>query len=390
MNKKYINYLLVIFFLVLSLSTTCFAQDEEEIFQENIESSPATAEVKEEFFKAKIIEILEEKEITQADGSKTVGQKIKLIGLEGEFKDKEIIYDGINENINYSSKNIYHKDDRVSVSKQTINGTDSYSIVDYVRSDKIYWLSALFALSILLIGRWQGFRSLLGLVFSFFVILKFIIPGILGGKDPLSTTIFYALIIIVFSTYLIYGLNKKSNIAIIGTFFGLLIVGLLSLLFTKLMHLSGISGEETMFIVDIMKNSVNLKGLMLSGFIIGALGVLDDITVSQASTVIEIQKANPDLEGKEIFKRAMRVGIDHISSMVNTLFLAYAGAFLPLLILFNIKQPPFMTFSQVINSEIIATEIVRTFVGSIGLAVAVPITTLIAAYIVKKYYDQTL
>lgn len=390
MNKKYINYLLAIFFLLAFLPTICLAQNEEEILPENLGSSPVATDVKEVFFKAEVIEIIEEKEITQANGSKIIGQKIKLRGLEGEFKDKEIIYDGINESINYSAKNTYHKGDKVSVSKQTINGADSYSIIDYIRSDKIYWLLALFALSILLIGKWQGLRSLLGLAFSFFVILKFIIPGILAGKDPLSTTIFYALIIIVFSTYLIYGLNKKSNIAIIGTFLGLLIVGLLSLLFTKLMHLSGISGEETMFIVEIMKNSVNLKGLMLSGFIIGALGVLDDITVSQASTVIEIQKANPDLGGKEIFKRAMRVGIDHISSMVNTLFLAYAGAFLPLLILFNIKQPPFMTFSQVINNEIIATEVIRTLVGSIGLAVAVPITTLIAAYIVKKYYGETI
>lgn len=395
--KKFKRRLLFIFmaflFICLILTHSAFAQEyQEEITPEFTEETIDQQEIEpreEEVFEAKIIEVLEEKEITRADGSKSIGQKLKLKGLKGQWKDKEIIFDGINENINYYAKFTYQKGDRVLVSEQTINGVEQYSIVDYVRVNKLYWLVALFVLVILLIGRWQGIKSILGLVFSFFIILKFIIPGILSGKDPLSITILYSFAIIIFSTYLIYGLNKKSNFAVIGTCIGLFVVGLLSVLFTNILHLTGTAEEEAIFIVDIMQSTINLKGLMLAGFIIGSLGVLDDITVSQASAAIEIHKANPKLSGKEIYKRTMRVGIDHISSMVNTLFLAYAGAFLPLLILFSIKQPPFATFSQVLNSEIIATEIARTLVGSIGLALAVPITTLITAYLIKKYYDKT-
>ncbi|MFZ5364173.1 MAG: YibE/F family protein [Patescibacteria group bacterium] len=157
-----------------------------------------------------------------------------------------------------------------------------------------------------------------------------------------------------------------------------------SVIFTNLTKLSGFAEEETVYLVGLMGGDINLQGLLLAGFIIGALGVLDDITVSQVSTVQEINAANPNLSRSEIYKKAMRVGVDHIASMVNTLFLAYAGAALPLLLLFSFKQEPFLTFGQVINHEIIATEIVRTLVGSIGLALAVPITTFLAAYFYKK------
>ena len=136
--------------------------------------------------------------------------------------------------------------------------------------------------------------------------------------------------------------------------------------------------------MDFTQGAINLQGLLLAGFIIGSLGVLDDLTISQVSTVQELYRLSPELTMREAYTRAMRVGVDHISSMVNTLFLAYAGVSLPLLLLFTFKQPPFLTLGQVLNHEVIATEIVRTLVGSIGLAVAVPITTLLAAYFYTK------
>ena len=136
--------------------------------------------------------------------------------------------------------------------------------------------------------------------------------------------------------------------------------------------------------MDFTQGAINLQGLLLAGFIIGSLGVLDALTISQVSTVQELYRLSPELTMREAYTRAMRVGVDHISSMVNTLFLAYAGVSLPLLLLFTFKQPPFLTLGQVLNHEVIATEIVRTLVGSIGLAVAVPITTLLAAYFYTK------
>jgi len=259
-----------------------------------------------------------------------------------------------------------------------------------VRKDALYFLAAFFVLIILLTSKWRGARALLGLGFSFVIILYIIIPQILRGRDPLLTSLLYALLIIVVSTCLVYGFNRKSTVATAGTFLGLALVGIFSVIFTKLTHLAGFAQEETIYLIGLTQGKLNLQGLLLAGFVIGALGVLDDITISQVSTVEELKKANPHLSKWEIHKRAMRVGKDHIASMVNTLFLAYAGASFPLLLLFSFREAPFLTFSQVINHEIIATEIVRTLVGSIGLALAVPITTFLAAYFYsQKKYGET-
>jgi uncharacterized membrane protein len=304
-----------------------------------------------------------------------------LIGQDGDWQGKEIIYDGTEPSL--ISKNIYEPGDRVIMSHELVDGQDRFYITDYVRHRTLYWLAAVFALVIMATGRWKGMRSLVGLFFSFLVILYFIIPRILAGADPIFTVIIGSTFIIFLSTYLVYGLNKKSSIAIAGTVAGFIIVGLISVFFSQLAKLSGLAQEESMFIAG-MTGQVNMYGLMLASFIIGALGVLDDITISQVSVVKELSEANPGFRRGELFKRAMSVGTDHIASMVNTLFLAYAGASFPLLLLFVLKQEPFLTANQVINHEVVATEIVRTLTGSIGLALVVPITTLIAAY----YYTQ--
>jgi len=144
------------------------------------------------------------------------------------------------------------------------------------------------------------------------------------------------------------------------------------------------ANEEVAYLISIGKGNINLNGLLLAGIIIGALGVLDDIVISQIALVKELKSSNPEISNKEAFSRAMKVGVSHLGSMVNTLFLAYAGASLPLLILFSMKQPPFETFGQVINNEIIATEIVRSLTGSVGIVLAVPIATFLAVRFIKK------
>lgn len=371
--------------IIISVLTLIFAVTPIFIFaQENEEQNQVSQEdYQEEIFEAKVLEILEEKEITRDDGSKSILQKLKLKGIEGEWQDKEIIFDGTE--IDIVAKNLYKKGDQVIVShSQDLDGNDYFYVTDFVRRGKLYLLAAIFVFIILLTGKWRGLRAILGLILSFFIILKLIIPQILNGHNPLLISLLYALLIILVSTYLVYGFNKKSSVAVLGTFAGIAIVGLFSVVFTNLTKLSGFAQEETVFLVGLTGGNINLQGLLLAGFVIGALGVLDDITVSQVSTVQEIYGTNPNLSRLEIYKKAMRVGVDHIASMVNTLFLAYAGASLPLLLLFSFKEPPFLTFDQIINHEIITTEIVRTLVGSIGLAMAVPITTFLAAYFYKK------
>jgi len=366
--KKIILLAIAIFLLFSPLSLN--AQGGEEVVEE------AT-------FKARVIEILESKKTTREDGSISIQQKIKLRGLEDEWKDKEIIFDGTQHDVISSPE--YKEGNKVLVNSSLgMDGEENYYIIGYQRTGSIYWLALIFALVVIVIGRLKGLRALVVLLLTFFIILKFIIPEILDGGNPLLISIIGSLFILVLSIYITEGIKKSSTIAIISVLISLVVTGVISVWFTTLTKLTGFASDEAMYLVGLAGGNVNIKGLLLAGIIIGALGVLDDVVVSQVSLVKELKEANPKLPKRLVYSQAMRVGISHLSSMVNTLFLAYAGAALPLLILFSIKEPPFFSFHQVINNEIIATEIVRSLTGSIGLVLAVPIATLLAVHFVKS------
>lgn len=341
------------------------------------QNSPKEADT--ETFEAKIIEVIEEKETAREDGSKSFQQNIKLKGLTGQWKDKEFTFEGIDE-VDVVTAPRYEKGDKVVVSaSQDFEGNYQFYITDYVRRLPLYVLAVLFAVVIVVIGKWKGLRAIIGLIFSFVVILKFIVPRIMSGSSPLLVSIAGAVAILLFVIYVTQGFNKKSHSAVASIIVSLILTGLLSALFTAVAKLTGMC-EESMYLLGVAGGELNFEGLLLAGILLGTLGVLDDMVVAQISAVEQIKIANPDLSHLEVYKRAMKIGVDHISSMTNTLFLAYAGASLPLLILFSINEPPFLTFSQVINHEIIATEVIRTLVGTIGLALSVPIATLIASY----------
>jgi len=213
---------------------------------------------------------------------------------------------------------------------------------------------------------------------SFLIIFSFILPQIVSGANPVEIAILGSLVIIPVSFFLSHGFNRKTFVAIVGTLIALVITGILSNIFVDTAHLTGFASEEAGFLQVIKQGTINMKGLLLAGIIIGVLGVLDDITISQSSIVFQLKETNSRLTMDELYKRAMDVGQDHISSMVNTLILVYTGAALPLLLLFINNPHP---FSEIINYEIIADEIVRTLVGSIGLVLSVPITTFVATMI---------
>lgn len=330
-------------------------------------------------FRASVLEVVAEEQGEALPGVMTTFQTLKLVGLEGEYDGREFFIDGIARQAD--TKILHRAGDEVFVlAEEGEDGVAVFAITDIARLRPLFFLGLLFVLIILAIGRMRGFRALLGLVFSFFVITTGIIPGILAGYDPVLVSLSYATLIVLVSTYMVYGFNKKATIAIAGMFVGTVIVGILSVAFTHFARLSGYAAEETMFLAGLLGSAINFEGLLLAGFIVGTLGVLDDLAVSQVSVVVELKRADQTLSRRELFRRAMRVGVDHIASMVNTLFLAYAGASLPLLLLFRFQEAPFWNTEQVLNHEIIATEIVRTLVGSIGLALTVPITTILAAY----------
>jgi uncharacterized membrane protein len=265
--------------------------------------------------------------------------------------------------------------DRITVARVQAEGPPRYAYVDRDRTAVLIALSVLFAVAVIALGRVRGVMALVGLISSVVVILRFILPAILGGKSPLAVAIVGCSSIAFLALYLAHGLRPLTTVALLGTLASLGITLLLSELFTNLAQFSGFSGEES-FLLNLGAGQVDLRGLVLAGVIIGALGAIDDMTVTQASTVWELHGADPTMPSRHLFRAAMRVGRDHVASTVNTLFLAYVGASLPLLLLFVLTD---RTFASVANGEVVAIEIVRTLVGSIGLVASVPITTALAA-----------
>ncbi|NMB47852.1 YibE/F family protein [Candidatus Kuenenbacteria bacterium] len=368
-----IKILIFILLILFSLPILAFSQDDLA------SSSDST----EEIFKARVVEVLEQKSSSREDGSVSIQQKLKLKGLDGDWKNKEIIFDGTEFDV--LSAGEYKVGDKVLVNYNPgPEGEANFYVVGYSRTSSIYWLTFLFSLVVIAIGRFKGFRALVVLLLTFLIILKFIIPKILAGSDPLFISIIGSLFILILAVYITEGFKKTSTIAIFAILISLIITGLLSVWFSAITKLTGFASEESMFLISLAGGSINIKGLLLAGIIIGALGVLDDVIISQVALVRELKISNPELSKYQLYKQAMRVGVSHLSSMVNTLFLAYAGASLPLLILFSIKQPPFLTFNQVLDNEMIATEVVRTLTGSIGLILAVPIATFLSVKFVNK------
>jgi uncharacterized membrane protein len=251
----------------------------------------------------------------------------------------------------------------------------AYSISDFERGRPMLLLAGLFVLVVLVFARWRGALSLLGLAFSLALVLLFVVPSILDGNSPLAVAVTGALAIALVTIPLAHGGGAKSVSALLGTAASLMLTAGLAVLFTELTHLTGLATEEATFL-GLGQADLSLQGLLLAGMVIGALGVLDDVTISQASTVLALRRANPDLPFGSLFGRALDVGRDHVSATVNTLVLAYVGAALPILLIFSAAD---LGLSEAANLEIVAKEIVATLVGSIGLVAAVPITTALAA-----------
>lgn len=340
----------------------------------------------EERLETKVNNIIEEKQIDIPDPAelgktqKQSYQKLELLVTKGSLTGQRIIVE--NGNLPMANIQRFKTGDQLVINKtKDLDGNDLFYITDQVRRGSLFWLFAIFAVLTVIVGRWRGIASLIGMGVSFLVILVFILPRILAGSDPILTTILGSIAIIPVTFYLSHGINKKTTLAVVGTFVALVITGILANIFIEAAKLTGFVSEEAGFLQVAKQGAVNIKGLLLAGIIIGVLGVLDDVTVSQSAIVQQLKEANSKLKAGELYKRAMDVGRDHIASMVNTLVLVYAGASLPLLLLFiNTPHP----FSEVINYEIIANEVVRTLVGSIGLVLAVPITTLIAVAAFNK------
>ena len=330
--------------------------------------------------RAEVTQIIEEGEIDMG-GHKQTYQIARVNILSGK-------YAGIPMEIDYGKRQIRSDDyllsvgDKVmvSISKTPDNVVNAY-FVDFVRTTPILWLTGIFSVAIIFISRWKGFRAILSMAFSLYVIIGYIIPHILVGEDPLRVSIIGSIILLGITLYLTYGWNLKTHASVLSMILVLLLTGALSALFVVFTKLNGTGDENVMFLMQLMETPINLRGLLLGGMIIGALGVLDDLVTTQSSAVFELHHANPNFGFRNLYNSAMRIGQDHVAATVNTLVLAYAGASLPMLLMFSLARGD---YGYLVNYAFIAEEIVRTLVGSLGLIAAVPLTTAIAILFAQR------
>lgn len=257
---------------------------------------------------------------------------------------------------------------------------ESYQVVDFQRGTPLAVLALLFAAAVVALGRWRGAAALGSLVLTGVVLVVFVLPAILAGKDPLAVAVVGCSVIMFGTLYLTHGLSARTSVAVLGTLGSLVLIGLLGAGFAAASALTG-ADEDTASLANALGSGLDGRGIVLAGLMIGALGALDDVTVTQASAVWELRRADPGLRPAALFGAAMRIGRDHVGAAVNTLVLAYAGAALPLLLLFSVAERGLV---DTLTSQVIATEVVRTLVGSIGLVAAVPLTTLLAVAVVTR------
>jgi uncharacterized membrane protein len=291
---------------------------------------------------------------------------------EGQVVDIEVLPEGYPE---------FRGGDRIELQRTQIPDQDvTYFITDFQRLPVLGILLAVFVGAVLLIGRWNGARALLGVALSLLIVVRFIVPAILAGQNPPLVALVGATAVMIVTLYLAHGINEMTTSAVIGTSAALIPTVLLGMLFIDQGKVTGFASEEAS-LARFAVEGLDLQGLVLAGLIIAALGVLDDVTVSQSSTVFALHDADRTQSWRLLFTRGMKVGRDHMVSVVNTLILVYAGASLALLVLFSTGGLPVW---EIINSEIVAEEIIKTLVGSLGLISAVPITTALAAVVASR------
>ncbi len=335
-----------------------------------------------EYVQAKVLSV--EERGTQQD---TLGETDRVtdyrVRLEsGSEKGEEIRIEGSVYGANGTERSIGVGDRVVVVKSAQLDGGVRWYMADNYRLPALFWMTLGFFVLAVVFGGVRGFTSILGLAASVYIILGYVVPRILGGGNPFAATLIGTFGIAAVSLYLAHGFNKRTSVAFVGTIITLALSAFAAALAVSIARMNGMGDEHALYLQNGDFGAIDLRGLLLGGIMLGVLGVLDDITTAQSAVVDELKRANPSLPFKELYKRGLSVGREHIASLVNTLFLAYAGASLPLFMLFTVYRDQPVWF--LLNSEVISEEIVRTLVGSVCLILAVPITTALAAAIFGK------
>lgn len=330
--------------------------------------------------KALVLEVFEEGNISD-DNIDTV-QFVKLKVLTGEHKGQTFNVENIQSGHPVYDIPVKEGDKVLVFIELNDDGELEVNISDYVRNNYIYILTAGFIIALLVIGRSKGLKTIVTLIFTMLMIFKVLLPLMLRGYNPIILTIVISAIITVVTIVIISGLSKKSFAAIVGTVSGVLIAGFLAYIIGTKVKLTGLSSEEAVMLLFIPQNiNFNFRDLLFSGILLGALGAVMDVSMSIASSTEEINRANSNLTMKELFVSGMNVGKDIMGTMSNTLILAYTGSTVPLMLLFMAYETSLL---RIINLDVVATEIIRSLAGSIGLVLAIPITAVLSAMLIKK------
>lgn len=357
--------LLFVFITGLSLAGTAHAQTGamEEFAQPN-------------FFVGEIVTTRESSQQGGFGWQQTITAKI----LRGDRKGEYITTQYLSTEPHNQPK--FKVREKIIITSAAAEDETQYYIMDRYRLPAMMSILGFFILLTIVLARKRGVYSLIGLLLSISILTLYIVPNIANGKNPLVVSIIGSLLIAVVSMYVAHGCTRRTSIALMSTLITIACAIVLSMIFVAWSRMTGSGTEESYFVQSAITSGINLRGLLLGGIIIGVLGILDDITTAQTAAVEEIYRAaNGKLSFKELYTRSFSVGREHITSLVNTLVLAYAGASLPLLLLFTLNlQPLWVT----LNSEFIAEEFIRTLVGSVTLVAAVPITTFLAASLLTR------
>ncbi|WP_276620549.1 YibE/F family protein [Syntrophomonas wolfei] len=338
----------------------------------------------ERYEKALVLEIKDKsvKEIEALQGN-IVEQEVKVRMLDGTDKGK--ILTAINTLSGSAGFDMHlSPGDKVVIYIAEFTPADGGEAVktiyvsDRVRSPALLWIVGVFAGLLLLIGRWQGAKALFGLGITILGIYKVLLPGLIAGKSPLPLTVIVLIVVTLITMICIAGFSRKALAATLGTLGGLIVAGWLAYIFGDLAQLSGLATEEERMLVYVENLNLDMRGLLFSGILIGAVGAIMDVTMSVASAISEIKRANPEMNTAELVAAGMNVGRDIMGTMANTLILAYTGGAMPFMLLFMVYE---MEPLRIVNWELIVTEIIRALVGSIALIISVPITAVIAGWL---------
>lgn len=258
---------------------------------------------------------------------------------------------------------------------------EDYQLIffDFQRSMPLLWLVILFAVVVIGFGRWKGLRALLGLTVSGVVIVGFLLPALLRDHHTIGVALVATAVIAFSALYLTHGITLSTTVALLGTLSSVALIAVIAVTFTAFMTITGLT-EESVQVLTVTTDTIDPRGILIAGMVIGALGVLDDVTITQVSAVAELKKANPGFKPRELYRSAIEIGRAHVASTVNTLVLAYVGASLALVLFFHQEG---RSIGQVLSREVVAVEILRMLAGSIGIVAAVPLTTWLAALVAQ-------